>query len=247
MAPACTVAASRPRSCSSRPRVRTSRRTPRSSASWPTPPAVDWGRTIDRKQTVVDQMAGGLSSLLKGRKVDVFNGWGSLGPATRSYVSGPTASHADLTADAVILAPRLGAPHHPRLRARRPHRRHVRRVPRPALRARRRPSSSAAARSGASSRRRWPTWAPRSPSSRRCPKILPGCDADVTSVVQRSFKKKGIDDPHRCRGHRAHARPRRRQQRDVRRGREHRRRRRRRVGRPPALHRRPARAAAPTS
>ena len=45
----------------------------------------------------------------------------------------------------------------------------------------------------------------RSRSSRRCPSLLPGCDHDVADVVVRSFKKRGIDGPHRRRGQRPRA------------------------------------------
>ena len=53
--------------------------------------------------------------------------------------------------------------------------------------------SSAAAPSDVSSRRCSPTWARPSPSSRRLPAILTGCDTEVANVVGRSFKKRGIE------------------------------------------------------
>ena len=52
--------------------------------------AVDWTRTLARKQEVVDRLAGGVGSLLKGRKVTVFNGRGTLGAARSIEVANPT-------------------------------------------------------------------------------------------------------------------------------------------------------------
>ena len=60
------------------------------------------------------------------------------------------------------------------------------------LPSRRRWSSAVAPSAAASSPRPWPTWAPRSPSSRPCPRSSPAADADVTKLVERSFKKRGI-------------------------------------------------------
>ncbi len=45
---------------------------------------VDWGTTLKRKQGIVDQLVGGLGSLLKMRKVTVFDGTGTLGSDHRT-------------------------------------------------------------------------------------------------------------------------------------------------------------------
>ena len=47
---------------------------------------LDWSKTLTRKQGIIDQLVGGLSGLLKGRKVTVFDGVGTLG-ADHSTVS----------------------------------------------------------------------------------------------------------------------------------------------------------------
>ncbi|MCH7789742.1 MAG: dihydrolipoyl dehydrogenase [Acidobacteria bacterium] len=67
-------------------------------------PKIDLGRTQLRKQNVVDTLAKGVSSLLKGRKVTVYDGTGSLvGPGTVS-VSGGESGDETLEAESVILA-----------------------------------------------------------------------------------------------------------------------------------------------
>ncbi len=63
-------------------------------------PTIDFGVAQQRKQKVVDQLVGGLSGLLKKRKVKVVNGFGSLeAPGTVAIDDGTV-----LEADAVILA-----------------------------------------------------------------------------------------------------------------------------------------------
>ena len=66
-------------------------------------PALDWAVTMTRKQTIIDQLVGGLSSMLKGRKVTVYNGIGTLGADRVVSVSGEGSTQT-LTAPAVILA-----------------------------------------------------------------------------------------------------------------------------------------------
>ena len=45
--------------------------------------AVDFGVVQVRKQKVVDQLVGGLATLLKRRKVTIYDGVGTLGPGHR--------------------------------------------------------------------------------------------------------------------------------------------------------------------
>jgi dihydrolipoamide dehydrogenase len=157
-----------------------------------TPPAVDWSRTIDRKQRVVDQMASGLGQLLKGRKVDVFDGWGTLGPGHQVHVAHRDGQSAQISGRAIILAP--GS------------------VPRTIpgfepdgrtvftsdefLDLRFIPTTAVVIGGGAIGCEFASTLADMGTKVtilEALPKILPGCDADVTSVVQRAFKKKGIE------------------------------------------------------
>lgn len=67
-------------------------------------PTVDWSVTMTRKQAIVDQLVGGLASLLKNRKVTVYDGAGSLGASHQVYVRGGESGDVTLTAPAVILA-----------------------------------------------------------------------------------------------------------------------------------------------
>ena len=51
-------------------------------------PTIEWGTTLARKKSIIDQLVGGLSGLLKQRKVTVYNGKGSLGADRTVTVSG---------------------------------------------------------------------------------------------------------------------------------------------------------------
>ncbi|MFZ4517345.1 MAG: dihydrolipoyl dehydrogenase [Microthrixaceae bacterium] len=155
------------------------------------PKSLDWPVTLTRKQAVVDKLVGGLGQLLKGRKVTVLNGTGSLGPGRTVEVVGATGERATLTADAVVLAsgsaPRTipgfepGGPvvnsdgffHIPQV-----------------------PYRAVVIGGGAIGCEFASTLADLGSQVtilEALPKILPGCDDDVTRVVQQSFKKKGID------------------------------------------------------
>jgi len=153
-------------------------------------PSVDWSATIDRKQRVVDQMAGGLRTLLKGRKVDVFDGWGTLGPNRQVQVAGHGESRI-ITGGAVVLAsgsvPRLIPGFEPDG--------HTVVTSDEFLDLRSLPATAAVIGGGAIGCEFASTLADMGTQVtilEGLPKILPGCDMDVTSVVERAFKKKGI-------------------------------------------------------
>lgn len=154
-------------------------------------PSVDWSVTVDRKQRVVDQMAGGLKQLLKGRKVDIYDGWGTLGPDHQVRVSGADGSGVTITGDSIILA--SGS------------------VPRTIpgfepdgqtvftsdefLDHRSIPATAAVIGGGAIGCEFASTLADMGTQVtilEGLPKILPGCDKDVTNVVERAFKKRGM-------------------------------------------------------
>jgi dihydrolipoamide dehydrogenase len=77
-------------------------------------PQVDWSVTMERKQAVVDELVGGVTTLLKGRKVTIFNGHGRLHEGRRVSISGGEsddparaaegAGDVEVTGDAVIIA-----------------------------------------------------------------------------------------------------------------------------------------------
>jgi dihydrolipoamide dehydrogenase len=68
-------------------------------------PTIDWDTSLARKDTIVSGLVGGLASLLKGRKVTVLDGHGRLHAGKRVTVSGGSSGDIELTADAVVLAP----------------------------------------------------------------------------------------------------------------------------------------------
>jgi len=67
-------------------------------------PEVDWSVTMTRKQSIIDQLVGGLTGLLKGKKVTVYNGSGSLGADHLVTVAGGESGDLTITASNVILA-----------------------------------------------------------------------------------------------------------------------------------------------
>ncbi|MEO7555944.1 MAG: FAD-dependent oxidoreductase, partial [Acidimicrobiales bacterium] len=68
------------------------------------PPGLDWSVTLDRKQQVIDQLWKGLTGLLKARKVTVLNGTGTLHPGKVVKVTGGESGDVELSADSIILA-----------------------------------------------------------------------------------------------------------------------------------------------
>jgi dihydrolipoamide dehydrogenase len=67
-------------------------------------PTMDFAVTQERKQKVVDQLVGGLGTLLKRRKVTIFDGVGTLGPDHVVTVSGGESGEVELHGDAVVIA-----------------------------------------------------------------------------------------------------------------------------------------------
>ena len=65
---------------------------------------VDFARTQARKQSIVDGLVKGIAAMCKGRKVEVFNGVGALGADRTVQVSMADGSAATITGDAVMLA-----------------------------------------------------------------------------------------------------------------------------------------------
>ncbi len=67
-------------------------------------PKVEFARTQERKQGIVANLVNGIGAMCKNRKVDVFNGTGSLGAGRTVSVAMADGSSATLTGDAVLLA-----------------------------------------------------------------------------------------------------------------------------------------------
>jgi dihydrolipoamide dehydrogenase len=155
-------------------------------------PTVEFGVSQARKQQVVDQLFKGLSSLMKGRGIEVFNGTGTLLADHRVQVVAPDGSTTVITGTDVVLA--AGS------------------VPRTipgfdvdgalvmtsdeVLALDSLPASVAVIGGGAIGCEFASLFSDLGSSVtvlEALPTILNGCDSDVTNVVARSFRKRGID------------------------------------------------------
>jgi dihydrolipoamide dehydrogenase len=155
-------------------------------------PQVDWSITQQRKQAVVDELVGGVTTLLKGRKVTIYDGHGRLHAGRKVTVSGGESGDVELTGDAVIIA--AGS--------------ETRTIPgfdvdgsivmtsdevlsMPAV-----PGTAVVIGGGAIGCEFASMMADLGSQVtvlEALPKILPGLDKDVAQVVERSFKKRNID------------------------------------------------------
>jgi dihydrolipoamide dehydrogenase len=155
------------------------------------PPSVNFAVTQARKQKIVAGLVGGIAAMCKGRKVEVFNGVGSLGPDHTVSVAAADGATATITATSVLLAtgsvPRLipnferGGPIM---------------TSDEVLDLDTVPARVAVIGGGAIGCEFASTFADLGAQVtilEFLPKILPGLDADVANVVVRSFKKKKID------------------------------------------------------
>jgi dihydrolipoamide dehydrogenase len=155
-------------------------------------PEVDWSVTMQRKQAVVDELVGGVTTLLKGRKVTIYSGHGRLYDGRRVSISGGESGDVEVTGDAVIIA--AGS--------------EVRTIPGvdidgkfvmtsdellsiPEV-----PGTAVIIGGGAIGCEFASMLADMGSQVtvlEVLPKILPGVDKDAAQVVERSFKKRGID------------------------------------------------------
>ena len=156
-------------------------------------PEVDWSVTQQRKQAVVDELVGGVSQLLKGRKVTIYDGYGRLhGGRTVSIDPSDGSDRFEVTGDAVIVA--AGS--------------ETRTIPGfdvdgeivmtsdEVLSMPRVPATAVVIGGGAIGcefASMMSDLGSQVTVLEALPKILPGCDKDVTSVVERSFRKRGIE------------------------------------------------------
>ncbi len=151
---------------------------------------VNFARTQERKQGIVAGLVKGIAAMCKGRKVEVFDGVGSLGAGRTVTVSMADGSSASITGDAVLLAsgsvPRLipgferGGPIM---------------TSDEVLDLDRVPDRVVVIGGGAIGCEFASTFADLGSKVtilEGLPKILPGLDADLAKVVQKSFKKKKI-------------------------------------------------------
>lgn len=156
------------------------------------PRRLDWSTTMERKQAVIDKLAGGVTMLLKNRKVTIFNGRGTLRANRTVDIAGVDGDHATITGDAVILAsgsvPRTIPGFEPDGAAvvTSDEFFHLARVP----------DHAVVIGGGAIGCEFASTLADLGAEVtilEALPKILPGCDEDVTRTVLQAFKKRGIE------------------------------------------------------
>lgn len=155
-------------------------------------PTLDFGVTQDRKQSVIDMLHGGLNGLLKRRKVTVFDGIGTLGADHLVKVSGGASGEVELTGTHVVLA--SGS------------------VPRTipgfevdgtrvvtsdeVLSLQTLPASAVVIGGGAIGcefASMMSDLGTKVTILEGLPKILPGCDEDITKIVLKSFNDRGIE------------------------------------------------------
>lgn len=155
-------------------------------------PTLDFGVTQTRKQSVIDMLHGGLSGMLKRRKVTVFDGIGTLGADHLVKVSGGSSGDVELTGTHVVLA--SGS------------------VPRTipgfevdgtrvvtsdeVLSLQTLPASAVVIGGGAIGcefASMMSDLGTEVTILEGLPKILPGCDEDITKIVLKSFKDRGIE------------------------------------------------------
>lgn len=154
------------------------------------PASVNFARTQERKQGIVNTLVGGIAAMCKGRKVEVLNGTASLGANRQVAVTMNDGSSTTITGDAVILAagsvPRsipgfdVGGPIM---------------TSDEVLDLDYVPARVAVIGGGAIGCEFASTFSDLGAEVtilEGLPKILPGLDKDVTKVVERSFKKKKI-------------------------------------------------------
>ena len=153
---------------------------------------LDWSKTLTRKQEIVDRLVGGLTTLLKGRKVTVYDGTGTLGGDHRKVsISGGSSGEVQISGDSVVLAagsvPRTldGFPIDERRIVTSDELLSIPELP-----------SSAIVIGGGAIGCEFASMMSDLGTEvtilEFLPKILPGCDVDVTRVVERSFAKRGI-------------------------------------------------------
>ena len=157
------------------------------------PIGLEWQTTLNRKQAIIDQLVGGLTGLLKGRNVTMFDGAGRLQPDHRSVaIAGGSSGDVTVSGDSVILAagsvPRSldGFPIDDRRIVTSDELLSIERLPASAV-------VIGGGAIGCEFASMMADLGTEVTILEYAPKILPGCDEDATRVVERSFKKRGIE------------------------------------------------------
>ncbi len=155
-------------------------------------PKVHWAKTLERKQAVIDRLVGGLGQLLKGRKVTVFDGHGRLHGGHKVTIEGGESGDVAISGDHVVIA----AGSLPRTIPGFDVDGEIVMTSDEFLSMDPLPKSAVVIGGGAIGCEFASTMADMGTEVtilEALPKILPGCDDDVTRAVQQSFKKRNID------------------------------------------------------
>jgi len=156
------------------------------------PPKVDFTVTQARKQKVIDQLFKGLSGLLKQRKVTIYDGTGTLGANHQVKVSGGESGDVELTGTHIILAsgsvPRTipGFEIDGRTIVTSDEVLSITELPQTAV-------VIGGGAIGCEFASMMADMGTQVTILEAMPKILPGCDEDITKLVLRSFKSRKID------------------------------------------------------
>jgi dihydrolipoamide dehydrogenase len=157
-----------------------------------TSPQLDLRTTMRRKDAVIDQLTSGLESLLKGRKVTMFDGIGSLHAGRTVRVTGGESGDVEITGTNVVLAsgskPRTipGFDVDGRIVVTSDEVLSIDRVPAHA-------AIIGGGAIGCEFASALADFGTKVMIIEALPQILTGCDQDVTKVVERAFKRRGID------------------------------------------------------
>ncbi len=154
---------------------------------------LDWDKTMSRKQGIVDQLVGGLTGLLKNRKVTLFDGRGRLGADHSTVmISGGESGDVSITGSSVILAagsvPRTipGFPVDDRRIVTSDELLSIPELPKRAV-------VIGGGAIGCEFASMMADLGTKVTIVEAAPKILLNCDADIVRVVERNFAKRGID------------------------------------------------------
>jgi dihydrolipoamide dehydrogenase len=155
-------------------------------------PGLDWSVTMARKQKVIDQLTKGVAGLLKARKVTVLDGRGTLLPGKSVKVTGGESGDVELSADNVILAsgsvPRTipGFDIDGKLVVTSDELLSIDKLPGSAV-------VIGGGAIGCEFASMMADLGTKVTILEALPKIIPGVDKDITQVVLKSFKQRGID------------------------------------------------------
>lgn len=152
--------------------------------------SVDWSKTVERKQTVVDGLFKGLSGLMKQRKIDIYTGAGRVDGPGRVVVEGGGESQV-LIGSALIIAtgssPRIIPGFEPDGKLVVTSEEFMSMADLPA-----RAAVIGGGAIGCEFASTLVDMGSETTILEAMPKILPGCDEDITQVILRAFKKKKL-------------------------------------------------------